>query len=84
MIVGRNVDRLAAAVEEIESLESDGGSIRYEPADVTNETKSPSGRRRDGVARTPERSSAQRGGSLTVGQLPTPTRRRGGRRSTLT
>ncbi len=37
MIVGRNADRLAAAVEEIESLESDGGSIRYEPADVTNE-----------------------------------------------
>ncbi|MGA7053870.1 MAG: SDR family oxidoreductase [Mycobacterium sp.] len=37
MIVGRNADRLAAAVEEIESLESEGGSIRYEPADVTNE-----------------------------------------------
>jgi NAD(P)-dependent dehydrogenase (short-subunit alcohol dehydrogenase family) len=37
MIVGRNADRLAAAVEEIESLESDGGSIRYEPADVTRE-----------------------------------------------
>jgi NAD(P)-dependent dehydrogenase (short-subunit alcohol dehydrogenase family) len=31
MIVGRNADRLAAAVEEI------GGAIRYEPADVTNE-----------------------------------------------
>jgi NAD(P)-dependent dehydrogenase (short-subunit alcohol dehydrogenase family) len=37
MIVGRNADRLAAAVEEIESLDSDGGAIRYEPADVTNE-----------------------------------------------
>jgi NAD(P)-dependent dehydrogenase (short-subunit alcohol dehydrogenase family) len=37
MIVGRNADRLAAAVEEIEALESDGGAIRYEPADVTNE-----------------------------------------------
>jgi len=37
MIVGRNADRLAAAAEEIESLESDGGAIRYEPADVTNE-----------------------------------------------
>jgi len=33
MIVGRNADRLAAAVEEIESLDSDGGAIRYEPAD---------------------------------------------------
>ena len=37
MIIGRSADRLAAAVEEIESLDSDGGSIRYEPADVTNE-----------------------------------------------
>ena len=37
MIVGRNVDRLAAAVEEIGALESNGGAIRYEPADVTNE-----------------------------------------------
>lgn len=37
MIVGRNVDRLAAAAEEIGALESDGGAIRYEPADVTNE-----------------------------------------------
>jgi NAD(P)-dependent dehydrogenase (short-subunit alcohol dehydrogenase family) len=37
MIVGRNADRLAAAVEEIESLDSDGGAIRYEPADVTKE-----------------------------------------------
>jgi NAD(P)-dependent dehydrogenase (short-subunit alcohol dehydrogenase family) len=37
MIVGRNADRLAAAVGEIEALESDGGAIRYEPADVTNE-----------------------------------------------
>ncbi|WP_199254277.1 SDR family oxidoreductase [Mycolicibacterium mengxianglii] len=36
MIIGRNADRLAAAVEEIEA--SGGpGSIRYEPADVTNE-----------------------------------------------
>ncbi|HZC89075.1 MAG TPA: SDR family oxidoreductase [Mycobacterium sp.] len=37
MIVGRNPDRLAAAVEEIESLEAGSGSIRYEPADITNE-----------------------------------------------
>jgi NAD(P)-dependent dehydrogenase (short-subunit alcohol dehydrogenase family) len=37
MIVGRNADRLAAAVEEIEALEASSGSIRYEPADITNE-----------------------------------------------
>lgn len=36
MIVGRNADRLAAAVTEIEGLPGDG-SIRYEPADITNE-----------------------------------------------
>ncbi|BBX63653.1 short-chain dehydrogenase [Mycobacterium saskatchewanense] len=36
MIVGRNPDRLAAAVEEIAALEGDG-AIRYEPADITNE-----------------------------------------------
>ena len=27
MIIGRNADRLAAAVEEIESLDSDGGAV---------------------------------------------------------
>jgi NAD(P)-dependent dehydrogenase (short-subunit alcohol dehydrogenase family) len=37
MIVGRNPDRLADAVKEIESLEAGSGSIRYEPADITNE-----------------------------------------------
>jgi NAD(P)-dependent dehydrogenase (short-subunit alcohol dehydrogenase family) len=37
MIVGRNADKLVAAVEEIELLMSSGGSIRYEPADITNE-----------------------------------------------
>lgn len=37
MIVGRNPDKLAAAVEEIEAQPTDGGHIRYEPADVTNE-----------------------------------------------
>jgi NAD(P)-dependent dehydrogenase (short-subunit alcohol dehydrogenase family) len=37
MIVGRNADRLAAAVEEIGALKDNGGAIRYEPADVTNE-----------------------------------------------
>lgn len=36
LIVGRNADRLAAAVEEIEPLAGDG-SIRYQPADITNE-----------------------------------------------
>jgi NAD(P)-dependent dehydrogenase (short-subunit alcohol dehydrogenase family) len=37
MIIGRNADRLAAAVEEIEAGKSGGGAIGYEPADVTNE-----------------------------------------------
>jgi len=37
MIVGRNADKLAAAVKDIEVLEVKGGSIRYEPADITNE-----------------------------------------------
>ena len=37
MIVGRNPDRLAAAVKEIEAVTAGSGSIRYEPADVTNE-----------------------------------------------
>lgn len=36
MIVGRNPDRLAAAAKDIEVLKADG-SIRYEPADITNE-----------------------------------------------
>jgi NAD(P)-dependent dehydrogenase (short-subunit alcohol dehydrogenase family) len=36
MIVGRNPDRLAAAVQDIEVLKA-SGSIRYEPADITNE-----------------------------------------------
>jgi NAD(P)-dependent dehydrogenase (short-subunit alcohol dehydrogenase family) len=37
MIVGRNPDRLASAVQDIEVLRSTGGSIRFEPADITNE-----------------------------------------------
>ena len=37
MIVGRNPDRLAEAVKDIESRKVGRGSIRYEPADVTNE-----------------------------------------------
>ena len=36
MIVGRNPDRLASAVTGIEALQG-GGSIRYEPTDITNE-----------------------------------------------
>ena len=37
MIIGRNADRLAAAVEQIEAGKTSGGAIRYEPTDVTNE-----------------------------------------------
>ena len=37
LIVGRNPDRLAGAVREIEQVAANGGSIRYEPADITNE-----------------------------------------------
>lgn len=37
MIVGRNPDKLAAAVTDIESRAAEGGSVLYEPADVTNE-----------------------------------------------
>jgi NAD(P)-dependent dehydrogenase (short-subunit alcohol dehydrogenase family) len=38
MIVGRNADRLAAAADEIRAQAGDAaGSVRYEPADVTNE-----------------------------------------------
>jgi 7-alpha-hydroxysteroid dehydrogenase len=38
VLVGRNADRLAAARDEIQAQAGDGaGSVRYEPADVTNE-----------------------------------------------
>jgi len=38
MLVGRNADRLAAAVDELNGQAAAGsGSARYEPADVTNE-----------------------------------------------
>jgi NAD(P)-dependent dehydrogenase (short-subunit alcohol dehydrogenase family) len=37
MIIGRNPDRLAGAVAEIEPLAANGGAIRYEPTDVTHE-----------------------------------------------
>lgn len=69
MIVGRNADRLAGAVKEIEALHGEG-SIRYEPADVTNE---------DEVARAVDAATAWHGrlhgavhcagGSLTVGPI---------------
>ncbi len=70
MIVGRNADRLAAAVEEIDAVKANGGAIRYEPADVTNE---------DEVAHVVEAATAWHGrlhgavhcagGSLTIGPL---------------
>jgi NAD(P)-dependent dehydrogenase (short-subunit alcohol dehydrogenase family) len=70
MIVGRNPDRLAAAVEEIDAVKASGGAIRYEPADVTNE---------DEVTRAVEAATAWHGrlhgavhcagGSLTIGPL---------------
>jgi NAD(P)-dependent dehydrogenase (short-subunit alcohol dehydrogenase family) len=37
MIVGRNADRLAAAVKDIEVVKANRGSIRYEPTDITDE-----------------------------------------------
>ena len=70
MIIGRNPDRLAAAVQEIEAVKADGGEIRYEPADVTNE---------DEVTRAVEAATAWHGrlhgavhcagGSLTIGPI---------------
>jgi NAD(P)-dependent dehydrogenase (short-subunit alcohol dehydrogenase family) len=70
MIVGRNPDRLAGAVEEIEAVAANGGSIRYEPTDVTNE---------DEVTRAVDAATAWHGrlngvvhcagGSLTVGPI---------------
>ena len=70
MIVGRNADRLSAAVEEIDKLKGSGGAIRYEPADITDE---------DEVTRAVEAATAWHGrlhgavhcagGSLTIGPL---------------
>jgi NAD(P)-dependent dehydrogenase (short-subunit alcohol dehydrogenase family) len=69
MIIGRNPDRLGGAVEEIEALKPKG-SIRYEPADVTNE---------DEVNRAVDAATAwhgrlhgvvhSAGGSLTIGPI---------------
>jgi NAD(P)-dependent dehydrogenase (short-subunit alcohol dehydrogenase family) len=71
MIVGRNADRLAAAVSDIEAGAGDsGGEVRYEPADVTNEEETAravdaatawSGRLHGGVHCA--------GGSLSVGPI---------------
>lgn len=73
MSVGRNPDRLAGAVEEIAPLADragNGGAIRYEPTDVTNE---------DEVVRAVDAATAWHGrlhgavhcagGSLTVGPI---------------
>jgi NAD(P)-dependent dehydrogenase (short-subunit alcohol dehydrogenase family) len=71
MIVGRNADRLAAAVAEIGADgDGSGGAIRYEPADVTNE---------DEVARAVDAATAWHGrlhgvvhcagGSQTIGPI---------------
>jgi NAD(P)-dependent dehydrogenase (short-subunit alcohol dehydrogenase family) len=73
MIVGRNADRLAGAVEEVQALADsagNGGAIRYEPADVTNE---------DEVSRAVDAAMAWHGrlngavhcagGSLTIGPI---------------
>lgn len=70
MIVGRNPDRLASAVEELEPLAAKGGAIRYEPTDVTKE---------DEVSRAVDAATAWHGrlngavhcagGSLTVGPI---------------
>jgi NAD(P)-dependent dehydrogenase (short-subunit alcohol dehydrogenase family) len=70
MIVGRSADRLTAAIQEIEAVRADGGEVRYEPADVTNE---------DEVTRAVEAATAWHGrlhgavhcagGSLTIGPI---------------
>lgn len=69
MILGRNADRLAATVEEIEGLQV-SGSVRYEPTDVVNE---------DEVTRAVDAATAWHGrldgvvhcagGSLTIGPI---------------
>jgi 7-alpha-hydroxysteroid dehydrogenase len=69
MIIGRNADRLAATTDEITAAGATG-SIRYEPADVTNE---------DEVARAVEAATAwsgrlhgvvhSAGGSHTIGPI---------------
>lgn len=71
VLVGRNADKLSAAVEEISAeVSAGGGSVRYEPADVTNE---------DEVSRAVEAATAwhgrlhgvvhSAGGSETIGPI---------------
>ena len=70
MIVGRNADRLTAAIQEIDAVKAKGGEVRYEPADVTNE---------DEVTHAVEAATAWHGrlhgavhcagGSLTIGPI---------------
>lgn len=73
MIIGRNPDRLAEAVDEVQAQADsagNGGAIRYEPTDVTNE---------DEVVRAVDAATAWHGrldgavhcagGSLTVGPI---------------
>lgn len=71
MLVGRNADKLASAVAEINAQKGEGrGEARYEPADVTNE---------DEVAAVVDAATAWHGrlhgvvhcagGSLTIGPL---------------
>jgi NAD(P)-dependent dehydrogenase (short-subunit alcohol dehydrogenase family) len=70
MIVGRNADRLAETVKELEAIKTGGGEVRYEPADVTNE---------DEVTRAVEAATAWHGrlngavhcagGSMTIGPI---------------
>jgi NAD(P)-dependent dehydrogenase (short-subunit alcohol dehydrogenase family) len=70
MIIGRNADRLAETVRELEAVKADGGQIRYEPADVTNE---------DEVAHAVDAATAWHGrlngavhcagGSMTIGPI---------------
>jgi NAD(P)-dependent dehydrogenase (short-subunit alcohol dehydrogenase family) len=69
MLVGRNADKLSAAADEI-TAQGGSGSVRYEPADVTNE---------DEVARVVEAATAWTGklhgvvhcagGSETIGPI---------------
>jgi NAD(P)-dependent dehydrogenase (short-subunit alcohol dehydrogenase family) len=73
MIVGRNSDRLAAAAKEIDALKDrleKGGSVLYEPADITNEDET--ARVVDAVTAWHERLNGVvhcAGGSETIGPI---------------
>ncbi len=71
LLIGRNADKLSAAADELNAgLGTSGGSVRYEPADVTNE---------DEVRRAVDAATAwhgqlhgvvhSAGGSLTIGPI---------------